>query len=392
MPGIVMRDTRSKAERPAIDQGEAAMKRTTAAAMAMLGAWSGNGPAPAAMAQAASGQAAGQAAGDAATDAAPTPRPGPTRTFGDWYVGCDNIATCTMASLGGEGQAPSPTVTLAVTRGAGPGGGFALVFGAPGGGVPVAPVAVTIDGRRLALPTLTGAAAAALVAQMANGHTLAVLEAGDRTRATLSLKGAAAALRWIDERQGRVDTVTAAVAKGDRPADAVPPPPRAPVIAALAALGTPPQPPPLPTRVQFAAMRRRAQCEEPPAGAAGYPESHALGGGATLVMVPCSVGAYNLSSALFVLENGAWRPAQADVPTGLAPPGEGSSVPSVVNGQWRGGELTSYTKGRGLGDCGVAQTFVWDGTRLRLSAQSEMGECRGNPNYVTTWRTRVVRR
>ncbi len=101
-----------------------------------------------------------------------------------------------------------------------------------------------------------------------------------------------------------------------------------------------------------------------------------------------------LSSALFVLEKGAWRPAEADAPTGFAatPAGEGSPVPSVVNGRWQGGELTSYARGRGLGDCGVMQVFVWDGTRLRLSEQSEMGECRGNPNYVATWRTRVVRR
>jgi len=53
--------------------------------------------------------------------------------------------------------------------------------------------------------------------------------------------------------------------------------------------------------------------------------------------------------------------------------------------------LTGYAKGRGLGDCGLVQSLVWDGTRLRLTEQSEMRECRGNPNYLTTWRTRVVR-
>ena len=365
------------------------MKRVMAAAISMLAACSGSGPAAAAAMQA-GGESAGQATGGSTGATPPSPRPGPTRTFGDWYVGCDNNAICTMASLGGESQVPFPAVTLAVTRGAGPGGGFQLAFDVPGDGAPVAPVAVKIDGRRLALPSLTGTGAAALVAQMANGRTLAVLEAGDRSRATLSLKGAAAALRWIDERQGRVDTVTAAVAKGDRPADAVPPPPRPPVIGALTATGTPARP----TRLQFAAMRRRARCEDLPAGAPGYPDSQALGGGATLVMVPCSTGAYNLSSALFVLEKGAWRPAEADAPTGFAatPAGEGAPVPSVVNGRWQGGELTSYAKGRGLGDCGVVQVFVWDGTRLRLSEQSEMGECRGNPNYVATWRARVVRR
>jgi hypothetical protein len=357
-------------------QRETMMRQAMVAAMLMLA--TGPGGAAAAM----------QTTGQAGSDGPAAPRPGPTRTFGDWYVGCDNTAICTMASLGGDAQLPFPTVTLAVTRGAGPGGGFQLAFDVPGDDTQVVPVAVSIDGRRLALPTLTGTAAAALVAQMAAGRTLTVLEAGDRPRATLSLKGAAAALRWIDERQGRAGTVTAAVAKGDAALDTVPPPPRMPVIEAMAAIGTPARP----TRVQFAAMRRRAQCEEQPAGAAGYPDSQPLGGGATLVIVPCSTGAYNLSSALFVLEKGAWRPAQVDTPTGFGPAGEGSSVPSVVNARWQRGELTSYAKGRGLGDCGVMQVFVWDGTRLRLSEQSEMGECRGNPNYVTTWRARVARR
>lgn len=318
------------------------------------------------------------------------PKPGPAMTFGDWYVACDNIAICTMASLGGESQVPFPAVTLSVTRGAGPGGGFELAFDTPGDDAPVRPVAVTVDGRRLPLPTLTGTAATALVAAIADGQALTVLEEGDRRRATLSLKGAAAALRWIDERQGRVDTVTAAVAKGPRPVDAVPAAARAPVIEALNPAGTAATP----TPAQLAEMRRRARCESLPGVASTRPEAHPLGGGATLVMVPCSTGAYNLSSALFVLADGAWRPAQTDAPSGFdaTPAGEGSPVPSVVNGDWQRGVLTSYAKGRGLGDCGVAQTFVWDGTRLRLSEQSMMGECRGNPNYITTWRTRVVRR
>jgi hypothetical protein len=53
--------------------------------------------------------------------------------------------------------------------------------------------------------------------------------------------------------------------------------------------------------------------------------------------------------------------------------------------------LTSYAKGRGLGDCGVSQRFAWDGTRLRLIEQAEMSECRGNPNFIRTWTARVER-
>ncbi len=142
-------------------------------------------------------------------------------------------------------------------------------------------------------------------------------------------------------------------------------------------------------------MRRRGGCNDELVQNAGLePEVHALGGGATLVMLPCSTGAYNLSSTLYVLRDGKVAPASVDAPTGFGPtPAAGNDrMPSVVNGAWKDGELTSLAKGRGLGDCGVAQTLVWDGSRFRLSAQSEMGECRGNPHYLTTWRTRVVRR
>ncbi len=325
-------------------------------------------------------------------DAARTPvQPGEQKTFGDWIVACDNTALCQMASLGPEdGAYPFPAVTMAILRQPGPDGAIDLSFDVAGDDKPVRPVAVTIDGRRIPLSALNGPATAATVAAMANGTTLAVLEAGDERRATLSLKGASAAMRWIDAQQGRAGTATALVAKGDRPVATVPDRRAAPVIRAVVATGSATKP----TPKQFADMKRLAACGDNSFAARMPPETHALGGGATLVMLPCSSGAYNLSSALFVIRGDAVEVAKADVPTGFGPtPAAGEdATTSVVNGAWKDGELTSYAKGRGLGDCGVMQTLVWDGNRFRLSGQSEMGECRGNPHYMTTWRAQVVRK
>ncbi|HTG39817.1 DUF1176 domain-containing protein [Sphingomonas sp.] len=53
--------------------------------------------------------------------------------------------------------------------------------------------------------------------------------------------------------------------------------------------------------------------------------------------------------------------------------------------------LASYAKGRGIGDCGVSQRFIWDGPRFRLIEQAEMSECRGSIDYITTWRAMPVR-
>ncbi|KQR83566.1 hypothetical protein ASG07_07610 [Sphingomonas sp. Leaf343] len=294
-----------------------------------------------------------------------------------------------MASLGPEdGAFPFPSVTMAVLRQPGPDGAVDLSFDVAGDEKPVRPVAVTIDGRRIALTNLNGPVAATVAAAMTNGTVLTVLEAGDRRRATVSLKGASAALRWIDARQGRAGTVTALVAKGDKPAASVPGRRAAPIIRAVVATGRAA----MPTPKQLAEMKRLAACGEGFATTM-QPETHALGGEATLVMLPCSSGAYNLSSALFVIRGGDVDVARADVPTGFGPtPAAGEDVTtSVVNGAWKDGELTSYAKGRGLGDCGVTQKLVWDGSRFRLSEQAEMGECRGNPHYLTTWRAQVVR-
>ena len=316
-------------------------------------------------------------------------RPGALRTFGDWAVGCDNTALCQMASLNPD-TAPPAGVTMAVLRQPGRIGAVDLSFDTVGKEGSERPVALLIDGRRLPLAALNGPTATTVAQAMAGGRQLEVMEASDRAGARLSLAGAAAALRWIDAQQGRAGTVTAIVARGQQPAETVPHPVSAPVIRATAATGTGTSP----TAAQLAAMRTRAECDERAAsGTFGWPETHALGNGATLVLLPCSTGAYNLSSALFVLRDGTIEPAFTDAPVGFdATPAAGTDrVASVVNGAWRDGELTSDAKGRGLGDCGVHQILVWDGTRLRLTEQSEMRECRGNPHFITTWRAQVLR-
>jgi hypothetical protein len=69
--------------------------------------------------------------------------------------------------------------------------------------------------------------------------------------------------------------------------------------------------------------------------------------------------------------------------------GEGND-PDLTNGGWdaKTRTLSSYAKGRGIGDCGVSQTYAWDGTRFRLIDQNVMGECRGSIDYITVWTAR----
>ena len=330
---------------------------------------------------------------DAALVQRTPPKPGAFKTFGDWVVGCDNIKTCTMASLAPEESTDFPPINMAITRTAGPAGALTVTLNPNDGLAPkAAPTGVAIDGHQVGgtfgrgdAPSVTGDGARAIAAAMVNGHTLAITSDAGKRLSTLSLKGASAALRYIDAAQGRAGTVTAIVATGAQSAAGVPAGPAVPQIQAVVPVGQAFQP----TKAMIAAMKKQAQCDDT---AFGEVESHAIGGSTSVILVPCGSGAYNMIAAVFVAKNGEVSPARMDAPSGITEDGSTPVVPTVVNAEVSDGALSSYAKGRGLGDCGVMQRFVWDGTMFRLSHQEEMPECRGDPNYITTWTTRVSRR
>lgn len=328
--------------------------------------------------------AAGSAMPPARAIVDPHARPvvGRLETFGDWTVGCDNVRACTAASLGGDGV-DFPETTVAIVRAAGPGAAPAVILRRQRDDTPVS-AAVAVDGRAFD----PRREAAALVAAMANGRAMTIAGPDGTASTRQSLTGLAAALRSIDAVQGRAGTVTALVAKGAKPAATVPAAAALPVIIAK----TPAGQGALPPAALLAALAKRARCETRETADHWKPTAHALGGGAKLVMIPCSAGAYNISSALFVVRGARADPAVTDYPSGFDATGaEGEAVPSVVNGEFADGLLSSDAKGRGLGDCGVAQKYAWDGTRFRLAEQTAMGECRGNPHWLTVWRARVLR-
>ena len=94
-----------------------------------------------------------------------------------------------------------------------------------------------------------------------------------------------------------------------------------------------------------------------------------------------------MSAAFVIGDDGTLRPATFDASTGIDP--EAGGVPQLVNAGFGEGLLSSHAKGRGIGDCGVSQSFAWDGTRFRLVEQSEMTECRGSTRLIPTWRAEL---
>lgn len=310
--------------------------------------------------------------------AATAPQPTTLETFQDWIVGCDNGRACQAVALMPESELEGATLVL--TR------------GPAAAAMPEITVTVPDKGRALGVGkrpvpfSTTGAVAAkdvpAILDALRRDASLPVLDMAGTRVASISLAGASAALLYIDDRQKRVGTTSALVRKGN--AAAVPPPPAVPVIVRPAAATAPPH-----TLSQADAARQLGDigCEVDPDAlepdAVRLDAAHSL----ALVMQPCGNGAYNyFGAALIVDEQGKAAPAEFD-----SSPGMGDDTHSLVNPAWndRTGQLETYAKGRGLGDCGVTSSFAWDGRRFRLAARAEMGECRGSVDYIPTWRATV---
>lgn len=338
----------------------------------------------------------------AAASAAPapslTPVLGPLRTFGDWTVACDNVQRCEATSLiPDDGVDDTWNKMLAITRDPGPEGAVGIWIESDAQGT----VALTVDGRTVA-PSLRaetpaaltaadshieilGDAAFAAAAALAHGNRADIVANG-RTVTSFSLAGLSAALRFIDDQQGRAETISALVATGPRPVHDVP------LAAALPRI-------PMVNSAPFAERRvpdwvRRAvgppgcgiEIEgEIPREA----EIYALDARHWLVLNPCESGAYNFTSTPFIVTRAGATVARFDLPPGRT---ENLDEPVLVNAMFDPvvSELGSYAKSRGLGDCGASDRYVWDGTMFRLIEARRMEECRGSTNWLGVWHAEPV--
>ncbi|WP_404336307.1 DUF1176 domain-containing protein [Sphingomonas sp. MMS12-HWE2-04] len=324
--------------------------------------------------------------------AAADPAKGDFQVFGDWAVACDNLRACEMTSLLGD-PADWPDdgpLTASIARDAGPQGGFTVEVDAD---KTTGALALNIDDKPVAHSVskessvrFGGADAARIVAALANGKTL-TLSQGPLTILTVSLAGSSAALRFIDAGQGRAGTVTAAVAKGSKPASAVPAGNAAPRIAAQRASGVAASV----SVAMRAEMAKLSGCDEADTDndTTMKVDTFALGGGATLALLPCGSGAYNLNTVPFILRGGKAQPADIDYS------GDGSGEAAMLTNAWwdaKASTLSTHAKGRGLGDCGEDATYVWDGKGFWMIELRRMDECRGSVHWLRTWKAEAVYR
>jgi len=317
-------------------------------------------------------------------------QPTKLHTFKDWIVGCDNVRACQANLLAAEADGDD-YVEVTLNRGAKSADRAVLYIPLPDKTTVGTRFSLKVDGG-VAIPFSANAKQSAslpltggLLATLRNGRRAVILDAGGGKAGAMSLAGLAAALRYIDDQQGRTGTVGALIATGSKPDAAMPAPPPYPEI-----VQPPPSPSP-PRTISVAAATRligqdNATCDY--ATGKVKPRSYRLDATHSLVLVdhPCGNGAYNFFTSVYVLdEAGTARPAHFDVEPGMIGPSDGTG--ELTNGDWdpKTRQLSSFEKGRGLGDCGTTESYVWNGASFRLLEQDEMDECRASVDYIRTW-------
>lgn len=193
----------------------------------------------------------------------------------------------------------------------------------------------------------------------------ASVQTGPNASVPFSLAGLAASLLWIDESQDRVGSPRiVGTAPSERPG---------------AGAGNPSQmatelPPELLDR-----HARQSSCDPLQNLVHGDDwEIHPLTEGHILYMVPCFSGAYNFSYQLYVGRAGSddfERLLFVDYIDRFGWIGADQLVGAFFNPESL--TLSSYYKGRGLGDCGTSGVWRWDEYGFRMVEFAAKSECDG---------------
>lgn len=313
----------------------------------------------------------------------------------DWAAACDNAYSCEALSLAPEGDEAAPAILI---RRSSPDEAVTVKVSL------VAPVGdryrILIDGREVDSGALAqgewsilGSAANSLKLARAigRGRNIVIRGSDGNVLGQRTLKGSAAALIHIDLMQNRARTRNALFLVGRRalPARSV----AMPVISA--------------TRIGKPAMVTDARTiidvvenSKCPSDSSTVTENSAISLGKkdgqhkVLIQVGCGSGAYNMVVAPYVGSSAdgkkwSFSPARFDYPDQADEGMDGVTL--LSNPSWDASkqQLSSYHKGRGLGDCGTARTYVWDGGMFRLVEAFAMDECRGSTEWMQLWRAKV---
>lgn len=314
----------------------------------------------------------------------------PLVTFKDWVAGCDNGRAC--MAVGQFNAENFELASMVVQRG--PLAGDAADVWFRDDGDPVKDLAA--DGKPLGLKFVKDqdrygvdqihvapGSMPAFIAALKSAKSMTTVTGDGKPGTPMSINGATAAMRWIDDQQKRVGTVTALVATGDKPASAVPAPPPLPTVSQAIPSG------PLAKKLTDAEIKavqeQYAECsdDEDLQDKVDYAriDAHTT---LALVTAICGSGAYNYYGIpLLIADNGKRTEAPFEKH-------EESDLTMNLSWDSKTNVLSSYFKGRGIGDCGGGTDWVWDGKMFRIIKETVMGECLGAIAWIPVFRARPV--
>ena len=312
----------------------------------------------------------------------------------DWVIGCDNARAC--VAIGMTPDESSLSGYLRIARDGAPDALPKVAFvvfppddanakpAAPtvrlsldahkAGGLPTGALPLVADGDVYRLELADAAVPDLLTALRSATKITLDLYDGKKKLASqvISLAGSSASLLTMDDAQKRIGTVTALARPGTAAASTIPPVPALPVVTSLPVTE---MADPLPKPPRTAAKTSPDDCGDGPAPYVAF----ALPGGGSLWGACASAGAYNFAYDFRLFMDGKpGKPWDAIVP-GTKRGGDGDDISWLWNVYVddTSKTLNSYFKGRGLGDCGDATEWAFDGKGFAALTYSSMGDCRG---------------
>ncbi|UIA93237.1 DUF1176 domain-containing protein [Erwinia tracheiphila] len=321
------------------------------------------------------------------------------KKFSDWQITCNNLNYCVARSFPGDNG-----LVMTISRHASSNDSALLRIDYGNNDTSESNGAalkdnLLLDGRRLKpdlkhwdvqprhLSTAHAISIAEFLAQTMDADNIQLLY---RPAATISLHGMKTALLLMDEIQGRLNTLSAWVKTGNRPASDVPPEPPEPVI-------VPPFHPPLSlTReestglIDFGTWRVNTdECSLDPQRR--EVSVSPLNDKKALLLVSCEMGAYNVIDLAYEVTRTEPYIAKRIVLTlPFLPNGSGMKQMELVNAEFdpETSQLSTFSKGRGLGDCGVASRWQFTGGAFVLVQYAQEQICdawHGSDDWPTLW-------
>lgn len=320
------------------------------------------------------------------------------KSFSDWQVTCNNAAFCVARNIPGD---KGLVMTIARHAGVNDRPLLRIDYGsAYSGELPGGPLQdnLLLDQRRLRpdfkhwtvephhLATSNPIAIDEFLAQILDADAIQLTY---NAQATISLHGLKAALLLVDDVQGRVNGMSAWIKRGSRALWDVPPQPPLPQLPDMGA------PPAALTReetsglLDYGTWRLNSDaCSLDPmrreVNVAPLTDSKAL------LMVSCEMGAYNVIDLAFEVTRAAPYVARGISLTLPFTPPRGERQLELINADYDAstGQLYTFSKGRGLGDCGAATRWRFNGTDFTLAEYAEESTCdawHSSDDWPTLW-------